>query len=150
MPVVVAIFFFALFSAYITITVPQKDAQKTAIVADTSAVNMLAYRAALSAYLVSNPTFAGNIPDSSITLPTGMVRDANWTNVVYAQTLYVFEATPSNLQTLLDAIYLKLDKSYLVGKNSGGNFVNAKGYTTGALPVTAPAIPSGSIVIIGI
>jgi len=37
-----------------------------------------------------------------------------------------------------------------VGTRSGGNFVNAKGYTTSTFPSTSPAtIPDGSIVVIG-
>jgi hypothetical protein len=111
---------------------------------------MLAYKSALITYLNSNPTYAGVIPDSSITLPTGMNRDSSWTNVVTSGVLYVYEAVPSGTQNLLDAIYLKSNNSYLVGKKVGSNYVNAKGYTTSTFPSTSPStVPDGAIVIIG-
>lgn len=150
MPIVYVILMLAMFTGINVIYLPGIEARKVAIQADTKAVNMLAYKSALITFLNSNPTYAGVIPDSSITLPTGMSRDSNWTNVVTSGVLYVYEAVPSGTQNLLDAIYLKSDKSYLVGKKVGSNYVNAKGYTTSTFPSTSPStVPDGAIVIIG-
>jgi len=150
MPIVYVILMLAMFTGLNVIFLPGIEARKEAITADTKAVNMLAYKSALTTYLASNSSFSGVIPDGSISLPTGMVRDTNWTNVVSSGVLYVYEATPSNTKTLLDSLYTKTSNSYMVGTRSGGNFVNAKGYTTSAFPSTAPAtIPNGSIVVIG-
>lgn len=149
MPAAVAIFFAAILAMYSAITVPVKEAQHVAAKADVAAVSVLAYRSALTAYLNANPAHTGNIPDTSITMPAGMARDPNWTNSTVSRTLYVFEAVPTKKTGLIDQLYIKMEKSHLVGRNQGGNFVNAKGYNTGALPVTTPAIPDGSIVIIG-
>lgn len=149
MPTVVLVFFVALFAGVTTLYLPDIDARQAIATADKRAVNMFAYKAALIGYLNSNPGFSGVIPDASLNLPIGMVRDANWTNVVANNTLYVFEAVPSNQTGLLDLIYLKTEKSLLVGKNRSGTYMNAKGYASGPMPVTVPAIPNGSIVIIG-
>jgi hypothetical protein len=150
MPIVYVILMLSIFTGINVIYLPGIEARKVAIQADTKAVNMLAYKSALITYLRTNPTFTGVILDSSITLPTGMTRDSNWTNVVSGGVLYVYEGVPSGTQNLLDAIYLKTEKSYLVGKRVGSNYVNAKGYTVSVFPSTSPStVPDGSIVIIG-
>ena len=150
MPIVYVILIVAMFTGLNVIFLPGIEGRKQAITADTKAVNLFAYKSALTTYLSSNPGFSGVIPDGSITLPTGMVRDFNWTNVVSGGVLYVYESTPSNTKNLLDTLYIKTNNSYMVGVRSGGNFVNAKGYTTSSFPSTSPAtIPDGSIVIIG-
>ncbi len=150
MPLLVIIFSVALMSAMSVINLPQKEVAAATFKADVKAVNMFAYKMALNDFLNSNPGFNGQIPDASITLPTGMVRDTRWTGVVNNNVLYVFESTPSNSKGLLDLIYKKTNNSILVGTSNGSFLVNAKGYTTAVpIPVMTPAVPAGAIVIVG-
>ncbi len=150
MPAAIAIFFVAIFSIYGALYNPQKEQRNAAAVTDVRAVNGIAYRSAVIAYLNANPSFSGQVPDSSITLPTGLVRDSRWTNVVSGGTLFIFEQTPSNAAELLEVLYQKSGKSIMVGKSNGTNLINARGINTGVvIPATTPAIPNGAIVIVG-
>lgn len=150
MPLLVIVFAMALMSAVSVIWLPQKEAAATVFVSDVKAVNMLSYKSAVIAFLNATPGFSGQVLDTSITLPTGMVRDPRWASVVSNNVLYVFEQSPSNSKGLLDLIYKKTNNSILVGTSNGTALVNAKGYTTSVLiPAMTPAVPNGAIVIVG-
>ena len=150
MPMMVIVFVIALMGSISVLFLPEKEAAAEAFKSEVKAVNMLAYKSAVLTYLNANPAFSGQVADGSITLPTGMVRDARWVSVVSNRVLYVFEQTPSNSRGLLDIIYKKTNNSILVGTSNGSFLVNAKGYTTGVpIPALSPAIPTGAIVIIG-
>ena len=150
MPLLIVVVFVALMSVVSVLWLPQKEAAAVALIADVKAVNMFAYKAAVVSFLNGNPSFSGQVPDSSITLPTGMVRDSRWVSVVNNNVLYVFEQTASNAAGLLDVIYAKTNRSILVGTSNGSYLINAKGYSTGvAIPTLSPAVPTGAIVVVG-
>lgn len=137
-------------AVYSTLNLPKLDAANMSAKADVQVVNLLAYKTALTAYLAANPSATGNIVDASITMPTGMVRNSNYTNNVVNGVLYVYEITPSNTNGALDLLNSKTKGSILAGKKVGTSLVNSKGYSTGiTLPVVTPVIPAGSIVLVG-
>jgi hypothetical protein len=147
MPAALAIFFVMLMSMYAALNATKQEVAKTLATADASATNVIAYKSAVVTYLNANPAAIGNIPDASLTMPTGLVRLSNWTNVVVGGTLFVYEAVPSQTPSTMDLIYGKTGKSILVGKSNGTSLINAMGTNTG-IPLTA-TIPIGSIVLVG-
>lgn len=150
MPAVFALFFVMLMSLYGALNASKQEAVTTAAVADTQATNVLAYKSSVVTYLNANPNATGAISDASLVMPTGLVRNPNWTNVVANGTLFIYEVTPTTQPGVLDSIYLKSGKSFLVGRSNGSFLVNPFGYATGTpIPVTAPVIPVGAIVLVG-
>lgn len=149
MPLAVLAFFTSITVLLFAIFSPALGERARALDADVAAVNVLAYKAALTGFLDANQSFTGVIPNGSITLPTGMKRDLNWTNLVADQTLYVYEVTPSKKSGLVSSLYVKTERSLLVGTRQGNTYVSAQGTTSGALGSAANVIPDGSIVVIG-
>lgn len=149
MPAVVLAFFTSITVLMLTLFGGNLGERAKRLDADVAAVNVIAYKTALVRYLDTNPSATGVIPDASLTLPTGMKRDATWTNLVADQTLYVYEALPSKRIGLLNTLYLKSQRSVLVGKRQGNFYISAQGATTNAISAAATVIPDGSIVIIG-
>ena len=147
MPLVAVLFFIAMVSLAAAMHVPAQEAQMVKAVANVGATSALAYRESVINYLNSNPGFSGTVPDSSLTLLWGHVRDTRWTNVVSGGALYVYESSPSNTPGLLDEIYGKTIASYMVGRNAAGFLVSAKGFGTGV--VVPAAVPNGAILIVG-
>jgi hypothetical protein len=149
MPTVISLFFLAVVALLSASYLPQQEAQAEISVADAGATSLLAYREAVINYLNANPTFAGTVPDSSLTFPWGYVRDLRWTNTVLSGgTLYVYESTPSpNSSQVIDELYRKTASSFMVGQNNGGQLVSARGFATG---ISVPAaVPNGALLIVG-
>jgi hypothetical protein len=150
MPLAFALFFLALVALASARSLPEWQAQGEAAVADAGATSLLAYRQGVVDYLNANPSFAGTVPDASITFPRGYVRDPRWTNFVQAGgTLYVFEASARSAHTeqVLDKLYRKTWQSFGVGRNAGGQLVGAGGFATG---IVVPAtVPNGALLIVG-
>lgn len=128
-------------------TLPEIERQETAVAADVASTNFFAYRKAVIDYAAANPSYSGNIPDSSLTFLPGYVRDPRWSNVVSGSTLYVFNNGASTIQ-ISSSIYEKGGRSMLIGKKSStGNLINSSGYDTG---ITLPAaIPVNAETIVG-
>lgn len=147
MPQLAALFFIAMVSLAAALHVPAQQAMMTSAVANAGATSALAYRASVIDYLNLNPTFTGTIPDASLTPLWGHIRDSRWTNVVEAGALYVFESSPSNNVQLLDEIYTKTHRSFMVGRNTSGFLVSARGFATGI--VVSSSVPDGAILIVG-
>ena len=150
MPTFVALFFLAVVSLVSALQLPQQSAQAELAAADAGATSLLAYRQAVIDYLNANPGFTGTVPDASLALPWGYVRDPRWTHLVQSgSTLYVYEASPGSPRTgqLLDQLYRKSVSSFMVGRNAGGTLVSANGFATGVL--VPPAVPNGAILIVG-
>lgn len=150
MPTLVALFFVALVAMLTAMYVPARDAAAQEGVADAGATSMLAYREGIVNYLNATPTFSGTVPNASASFPYGYTPDGRWSNVVAAGgTLYVYETTahsPNNSQ-VLDHLYRKTLSSFMVGRNSGGALVSAKGFATG---ITVPAaVPNEALLIVG-
>ena len=148
MALVATFFFISMMSLVGALYVPVQQAQTNLAVADFSSTSFLAYREALIDYLNANPGFTGVVADSSLTYPWGYQRDPRWTNVV-SGTLYVYEVSPNSPNTtlLLERLYQKTDKSFMVGRNVSGMLISANGFSTG---VTVPAaVPNGTILIAG-
>lgn len=148
MPTLVTLFFISIVALASLLTLPAQEARYEQAVADVAATSALAYRESVINYLNIDPGFTGTVPDASITPLWGHVRDTRWTNtVVGGGSLYVYESTPSSNKILMDVLYTKTLKSYMVGKNQSGFLVSAKGFGTGiAVPNTVPA---GAIMIFG-
>jgi hypothetical protein len=144
---VISIFFAVITSLVVLQNLPAQEQRMIAAVADVEATSALAYRESLITYLNQNAGFSGVVPDTSLTLLWGHVRTAHWTNIVSGGALYVYEASPTQDQTVLDTLYTKTNKSFMVGRNVSGTLMSAKGLNTSiAIPV---AVPNGSIVIFG-
>lgn len=149
LPVWLAVFFGAIFMAYVAVDTPQRESSIVVLKADVSATNFIAYRRAVQRYLDANPSVAGSIADSSLGaywLP-GYVRDPNWTNMV-SGTLYVYSTAVAAPNTL-DALKNKSPENPLLGtKNPAtGRLRSYNGFDTGiALPA---GIPDNAIVMIG-
>jgi hypothetical protein len=150
MPTMIALFFVAVVAMLSAMQVPAREAAVAEGIADAGATSLLAYREGVIDYLNANPTFAGTVPTASVTFPYGYTADARWTNlVVSGGTLYVYEATAFSPNTglVLDKLYTKTLSSFMVGRNSGGLLVSAKGFATG---ITVPAaVPNGALLIVG-
>lgn len=147
MPLVVSMFFIAMMALLEALYLPARDAQVMQAKADVAATSALAYRESVINYLNVNPNFIGTVPDASLTYLWGYTRDARWTHIVNANTLYVYESAPSNNALLMDAIYSKTFKSYMVGRNVSSRLVSANGLATG---IVVPAVvPDLAILISG-
>lgn len=147
MPLLVTTFFIAMMALLAALHVPAQDNQFMSAKANVAATDVLAYREELINYLNANTGFSGAVSDSQITPLWGHQRRTNWTNIVSNGTMFVYEVTPSPEALLLDTIYTKTSKSFMVGRNSSGTLVSANGLSTG---ITIPAlVPNGSIVIVG-
>lgn len=147
MPLVVCLFFISMLGILEALYVPARDARAIISKADVAATSALAYRESVINYLIANPTFTGTVPDASLTYLWGYTRDPRWTNIVNATNLYVYESSPSANTLLIDVLYSKTMKSYMVGKNVAGLIVSANGLATGN-PVPS-GIPAGAILIAG-
>lgn len=149
MPLVASVFFVAMVSLLGALYVPTQEARAAQSVADFSATSILAYRESVINYMNANPGFTGSVPDTSLTPIWGNVRDLRWTNVVSGGALYVYEtvANSPNTSLMLDQLYQKTAKSFMVGRNVSGILVSAKGFATG---ITVPAaVPNGALLIVG-
>lgn len=147
MPTLVSLFFISMVALAAVLHVPAQEAQMTQAVADVAATSALAYRESVITYLNSNPGFSGTVPDASLTPLWGYQRDARWTNTVVSGALYLYETTPSSNPTMLDLIYRKTLRSFMVGRNQSGFLVSVNGFSTG---ITVPvAVPNGAILIFG-
>ena len=149
-PLWISAVFLALVTFYVSQDLPRKEAAQVAAVADVSATSLLAYRAAVQAYLRANPAATGTITDAMLAphwLP-GYVRRPEWTNSVSSGTLFVYSIAVMNNGTVY-SLREKSGESLLVGtKNtSTGRLQSATGIDTGInLPA---AIPSGAVVMMG-
>jgi len=149
MPLVASVFFVAMVSLLGALYVPAQQAQAAHAVADVGATSLLAYRESVINYLNATPGFTGTVPDASLTFTWGYQRDPRWTNVISGGALYVYEtvANSPNTSMMLDQLYQKTAKSFMVGRNVSGVLVSANGFSTG---VTVPAaVPNGAILIVG-
>ncbi|ABE47298.1 type IV pilus biogenesis protein PilM [Polaromonas sp. JS666] len=147
MPLLVTTFFISMMALLVAIHVPEQDKQFMSAKADVAATDVLAYREELINFINSNAGFSGAVSDSQITPLWGHQRRTNWSNIVSNGTMFVYEVTPSPEALLLDKIYRKTARSFMVGRNSSGTLVSANGLSTG---ITIPAsVPNGSIVIVG-
>lgn len=137
-------FFIVLISS---ITVPKELSKRSDLVADVTATNMIAYRAAVIDYKNTNPAATGTIADASITFLPGYIRDTRWTNLIQANTLYVY-STAAVAPQAKDKVFDKVGRSLSVGiKGSSGDLISPLGDNTGViLPVS---IPTGAITILG-
>lgn len=147
MSTLVSLFFISMIALAAVLNIPAQESQVSQARADVAATSALAYRASVVNYLNSNPTFSGTVPDSSLTPLWGYQRDLRWTNTVVAGALYVYDTAPTPNVPVLDLIYKKTLKSFMVGRNQSGVLVSAKGFSTG---ITVPvAVPNGAILIFG-
>ncbi len=141
--------FGALMSAYVAIENPKREFLLLQIQAEVSATNLMAYRKSVVRYLEVNSTATGTISDASLAafwLP-GYTRDANWTNLISSNTLYVYSTAPT--RGTLEVLSEKSNNSLLMGRkhDSNGRLISARGFDTGInLPA---AIPNNAIVILG-
>lgn len=152
MPAVFAFFFVAMIGGYAVMNVTTRDATRIDAVASVNATYILSYKAALVAYINANPAVTGNITNVALATywPTGLVAKAGWTNSVNGGVLYVYESSLSAPQSVLDDLYRKTGKSFLVGRSNGATLMSATGVNTGVtIPVLVPAIPTGAIVLVG-
>jgi hypothetical protein len=149
MSLVASIFFVAMVSLLGALYVPTQQAQAAHAVADMSATSLLAYRESVINYLNLTPNFAGSVPDTSLTLLWGYVRDSRWTNIVINGQLYVYEvnANSPNTSLLLDQLYQKTASSFMVGRNVSGTLVSANGFST--LIIVPTAVPNGALLMVG-
>lgn len=127
--------------------IPAQESQMTQAVADVAATSALAYRESVINYLNANSGYTGTVPDASLTPLWGYKRDPRWTNTVVSGALYVYESTPSANTNMMDVLYTKTVKSFMVGRNQSGLLVSAKGFATGI--TVPPAVPNGAILIFG-
>lgn len=147
MPLLVITFFIAMMALLVANHVPAEEQKFQSARANVAATDALAYREEVINFLNVTPGFVGTVTDAQITPLWGHQRRLNWSNVVAANTLYVYEASSSPEKLLLDQIYLKTSKSVFVGRNVAGFLVSANGLNTGiSIPVT---VPVGAIVMIG-
>lgn len=150
LPVWLAVFFGAIFMAYVAVDTPQRESSMVVLKADVSATNFVAYRRALQRYLAANPGATGTITDGSLGpywLP-GYVRDPKWANAVIGGTLYVY-STSSAASNTLDALKSKSPENPLLGTKTPatGRLRSYNGFDTG---IVLPAgIPNNAIVMIG-
>lgn len=146
MPAAFAIFFAAIVGYFTTVSVDRSEAATRAAIADVAAVRAVDYHRAVVAYWKSSGTSSGTIPDSSITLPTGLTRDANWTNVVYSGHVFSYEQVPSKLSSLATGIAWRADGyGYFSAIKSGSVVIDYKGYNRGfSYP---SSIPDGAVVV---
>lgn len=148
-PLWIAVIFSALLASYSAISIPMEEKARNEAIADTSAVNFLAYRRSVQKYLEANPSATGTISDASLATywVPGYVRDANWSNQVSGGTLFVY-STAAVQRSTLDSIYSRSGKSLLVGKKgASGNLISSRGIDTGV--VLPGAIAVGSVVLMG-
>lgn len=124
-----------------------RTAQVTVLRGDVEAVNFLTYRASVAKFFNANPSTTGTVADASLTWATGFVRDARWSNLIAAGTLYVYSTGAIDPGTL-QMIHKRTGKHIMVGtKNAAGNLVSLGGVTiTAVLPA---AIPVGAVVYLG-
>lgn len=151
LPIWIAVFFGAVYMAYVSAEVPRKQAEEIAIKADVSATNLLAYRKAVQKYMQDHPGAVGTIADSSLGpyWLHGYIRDANWTNLVIGGALYVYSTKAVDKSTL-DALWQKTSENLLLGTKDpvSGRLRSYKGFDTG---IVLPAgIPNNAVVIMGL
>lgn len=149
-PVYVSMLFISLMATYAATEVPKKQQEIAVATSDVSALNFIAYRKAISAYMAANPGTSGTISDASLTsywLP-GYIRDTNWTNEVIDSSVYVYSTTQIKGR-LAKTIFRKAGNNALIGTKSQvtGRLVLANGIDTGI--VLPASIPSMSLVMIG-
>lgn len=149
-PVWIAVFFGAIFMAYVAVDVPKKEAEASTLAADVSATNFLAYRRAVQRYVEANPTATGTIADGSLSSYwlQGYIRDPNWSNLVSGGALYVYSTTAVAVNTF-GALHAKSPENLLLGRKDAttGRLQSYNGFDTGiALPA---AIPNNAIVMMG-
>ena len=118
MPLLVTTFFIAMMALLVELHVPAQENQFMSAKASVAATDVLAYREELINYLNSNTGFSGAVSDSQITPLWGHQRRTNWSNIVSNGTMFVYEVTPSPETLLLDTIYKKTSRSFMVGRNS--------------------------------
>lgn len=151
LPVWLAVFFGAIFMAYVAVDAPKKESSMVVLKADVSATNFVAYRRAVLRYLDANPGATGTISDASLAtywLP-GYIRDAKWTNLVSGGALYVYSTSTDTAPNTLDAIKSKSPENPLLGTKAAasGRLTSYNGFDTG---ITLPAsIPNNVIVLMG-
>lgn len=142
--------FLALVTFYVSQDLPRKELANTAVVADVSATNLLAYRQAVQAYFRANPAATGTVGDAALAahwLP-GYVRRPEWTNLIAAGNLYVYSTGFADKGTVY-SLRQKTGESLLAGTKNAttGRLQSATGIDTGInLPA---AIPSGAVVMMG-
>lgn len=149
-PLWIGAVFLALVTFYVGQDIPNKASVQRTAVADVSATNLLAYRAAVLAYLAANPSATGTISDANLAahwLP-GYTRRPEWTHLIASGTVFVFSSGVMNNGTAY-SLREKSGESLLVGtKNTTtGRLQSATGVDTGInLPA---AIPNGAVVMLG-
>lgn len=147
MPLLIVTFFIAMTAMITALNAPQQAVDRQTVIADATATSLLAYREGVINYLNANSGFSGVVTDALFTPLTGAVRNTRWTNVVSGGSLYVYETSLSNTPYILDQIYLKTNKSFMVGRNSSGFLVSANGIASG---IAVPGVvPNGAVTIVG-
>lgn len=150
LPVWIGVFFSAVYTAYVAVEVPKKQAEEMAIRADVSATNLLSYRRAVQKYMQAHPGATGTVSDSSLNpyWLRGYIRDPNWRNLVSGGALYVYSTSAVDKNTL-DALWKKSSGNLMIGTKdpASGRLRSYNGFDTGiVLPVS---IPSNAVVIMG-
>lgn len=138
----------ALFIAIVSSsTVPAELHNKSVLIADVTATNFVAYRAAVIDYKNNNPGATGTIADTSLTFLPGYIRDGRWTNLIQSNTLYVYSTSTVETQAKT-MIFTKNGNSLSVGtKSAASHLISPYGEDTGI--VLPASIPQGVITIVG-
>lgn len=132
---------------YSAITVPNEQTLRGSLTADITATNFLAYRASVIDYKNLHPSSTGTIADSSLIFKLGYIRDVRWTNIIQANTLYVYSASSIEPQ-VKSAVIKKTGNAYTSGiKGSSGNLIGSDGSDTGI--VLPASIPVGALTLVG-
>lgn len=126
----------------------------TALQADTDnaskrialAQNMVIYKSAVDAYMKSNPTSTGQIPDSSLTFPVWYMKMANWTSWSSGGKYAVYAADPIG-EVITNELSHITEGSLNAGVKRGGNLWTA-GYGNTGITLDS-SIPAESPVYIG-
>lgn len=149
-PLLIVVFFGAIFAAYTAVDIPKEEAFTVESKANVDAVNYIAYRKSVINYILANPLASGSIADVALTpyyLP-GYIRNPNWTNLVSGGTVFVYTSTPPSIN-LINTVYRKCNESLLVGKKNPvtGNLQSMTGLDTGIL--LPASIPNNALVTLG-
>jgi hypothetical protein len=147
MPLVVIVFFMAIFGAY-SANMAEREAKLYAQSrGQVEAVGAWAYFDALRTHRTANPTVTGVISDASVVMPAGVSKGAVWTNQIFDGRLFVYEATPTGGVSLASRIGDHESRhGAFVGLRSGATLATSRGYETG---IAVPSdVPVGSIVMV--
>lgn len=147
MPLVIVAFFTALIGVFSINSAQQAADFSVTSKTEVASVNVWAYFDALRQHRTVTPISSGSIADASITMPAGVTRNANWTNVVFDGRLWVYEQVPSGDRRLATSLAMNESRhGAYVGFKSGASLTTHSGYSSG---ITVPTgIPAGSLLLV--